>query len=156
MITAANPSFILTNLCSAFTSLTFKLTLYIVHELDGARLQVSHRIRYSVLPSPRSLAQWRLQTFAPGWDDEGEAVLEDQEWFVKWIGFPSLFVTVTCLKHGSKLVSFSYLNPEKMIPFYFSLWVGIHLHFPNKTQKIKTFSHPQVIPSLDYFLLTWR
>lgn len=45
MITAENPSFILTNQCSAFTLITVKLTLYIVYELDGARLQVSHRIR---------------------------------------------------------------------------------------------------------------
>ncbi len=66
MITAANPSFILTNLCSAFTLFTFKLTLYIVHELDGARLQVSHRIRSVFAINLGSLAQWRLQTFAPG------------------------------------------------------------------------------------------
>lgn len=57
---------------------------------------------------------------------------------------------------GSKLVSFSYLSPEKMIPLYSSLWVGNHLHFPNKNTGCKTFSHLQVIPRLDYFLVIWR
>lgn len=138
MMTAANPPFILTNLCSALTLVTVILTLYVVHEFDGARLQVSHRIRSVFRPQhsdvckrPLQVRRWRTgrsSTWRSG--------------MVCWVGcFSSLVCDSDVFKIcGSKLVSFSHPSPEKMILLCFSLWVENHLHFP-KTHTNRTFGH---------------